>query len=118
MPPLRRSPARGRTRQKRTGLFDPKAFLTRAGIGRTVLRFRQKQVVFSQGDPADTVYYIQEGRVRLSVVSKQGKEATLALLSPGDFLGEGRIADDQPVRMITATAITDCSVLRIDVLPS
>jgi CRP/FNR family transcriptional regulator, cyclic AMP receptor protein len=114
MPPLRRLPTRGQTFRKRTDLFDPKAFLAQAGIGRTVHRFRRKQDIFSQGDPADTVFYIQEGRVRLSVLSKQGKEATIALLGPGDFLGEGCIADDQPVRMATASAITDCSVLRIE----
>jgi CRP-like cAMP-binding protein len=94
--------------------FDPKEFLANAGVGRTVQQYRGKQAIFSQGEPADAVYYIQEGRVRLSVVSKQGEEATIALLGPGDFLGEGCIASDQPVRMATATATTECSVLKIE----
>jgi CRP-like cAMP-binding protein len=94
-------------------LFDPKAFLATAGIGRTVRRYTSKQVIFSQGERADTVLYIQQGRIRLSVLSKQGKEATIALLGPGDFLGEGCIASDQPLRSATATAIDDCCVLKI-----
>jgi CRP-like cAMP-binding protein len=94
--------------------FDPQHFLTSTGIGRTAYRYRPKQAIFLQGERADAVYYIQEGRVRLSVLSKQGKEATIALLGPGDFLGEGCLASDQPVRLATATAITDCSVLRIE----
>jgi CRP-like cAMP-binding protein len=67
-----------------------------------------------QGERADAVFYVQEGRVRLTVLSKQGKEATIALLGPGDFLGEGCLASDQPVRLATATAITDCSILKIE----
>jgi len=114
MPPLRRSLTRGHTSRKRTRLFDPNAFLARAGIGRTVHHFSQKQTVFSQGERADAVFYIQEGKVRLSVVSKQGKSATIALLGPGDFLGEGCISSDQALRLATATAITRCSVLRIE----
>jgi CRP/FNR family cyclic AMP-dependent transcriptional regulator len=68
----------------------------------------------SQGDRADAVFYIQERKVRLSVLSKQGKEATIALLGAGDFLGEGCVASDQPVRLATATTITECSILRIE----
>jgi CRP/FNR family transcriptional regulator, cyclic AMP receptor protein len=113
MPSLRRLPAQQRRARKQTKVFDPKAFLTKAGLGRTVHRYRPKQAIFSQGERADTVVYIQEGRVRLSVLSKQGKEATIALLGPGDFLGEGCLASDQPIRIATATAITDCSVLKI-----
>jgi CRP/FNR family transcriptional regulator, cyclic AMP receptor protein len=101
------SPRRPRTRQSRAGkptnLFDPQAFLAGAGIGRTVHHFSPKQEVFSQGDRADAVFYIQQGRVKLSVLSKQGKEATILLLGPGDFLGEGCIASDQPARLATAT---------------
>jgi CRP/FNR family cyclic AMP-dependent transcriptional regulator len=99
---------------KQIQLFDPKEFLTNAGIGRTIHEYGAKQVIFLQGKPADAVYYIQEGKVRLSVVSKQGKEATIALLGPGDFLGEGCIASDQPVRMASATAITQCAALKIE----
>ncbi len=73
-----------------------------------------KQTVFSQGEPADTVFYIQEGTVRLNVISTQGKEATLAFLGPGDFIGEGCLASDQPIRLASATALTDSSILRIE----
>ncbi len=69
--------------------------------------------IFSQGQSSDAVYYVQEGKVRLSVLSKQGKEATIALLGPGDFLGQGCIASDQPIRLATAAAITNCTLLRI-----
>ena len=112
------SPRRSRKRElrpfKQIEFFDPKEFLANAGIGRTIQRYGPKQAIFSQGKPADSVYYIQEGRVRLSVGSKQGKEATIALLGPGDFLGEGCIASDQSVRMASATAITVCAVLKIE----
>jgi CRP/FNR family cyclic AMP-dependent transcriptional regulator len=94
--------------------FDPQDFLTSAGVGRTVLQFGPKQIVFSQGDPANAVFYVQKGRVRLSVISKQGKEATIALLDGGDFLGEGCLASDQPIRLATATAISDCTVVKIE----
>ena len=112
MKPRRRLP-RGSPRAQ-PKFFDPRVFLGSTGAGRTVHHYHSRQAVFSQGDPADSVFYIQKGRVRLSVLSKQGKEATIALLGPGDFLGEGCIASDQPFRMACATAITDCSVLRID----
>ena len=113
MPSRRRLPTQRRAK-KQTEVFDPQAFLTNAGIGRTVHSYKPKQAVFSQGERADAVFYLQEGRVRLSVLSKQGKEATIALLAPGDFLGEGCLASDQPVRLATATAITDCSILKIE----
>jgi CRP/FNR family transcriptional regulator, cyclic AMP receptor protein len=109
----RKSPAHRRS-QKPGRDFDPLAFLTSVGIGRTVHQYKPKQAVFSQGEPADTVFYIQKGTIRLSVLSKQGKEATLALLGPGDFLGEGCLASDQPIRLSTATAITASSILRIE----
>jgi CRP/FNR family transcriptional regulator, cyclic AMP receptor protein len=112
------SPRRSRKRElrpfQRNVFFDPKRFLANAGTGRTIHQYGPKQAIFSQGKPADSVYYIQEGRVRLSVVSQQGKEATIALLGPGDFLGEGCIASGQSVRMATATAITECAVLKIE----
>ncbi len=114
MPPLRTSSTRSGRARKPTKLFDPKAFLAQAGVGRTVLHYAPKQAVFSQGQRADAVFYIQEGKVKVSVVSKQGKEATITLLDRGDFLGEGCIASDQPVRLSTATAITRCSLLRIE----
>jgi CRP/FNR family transcriptional regulator, cyclic AMP receptor protein len=113
MPSLRGSPTRGHRARKKTKAFDPKAFLAHAGLGRTVHRYDPKQTIFSQGQLADAVFYIQEGTVRLSVLSKHGKEATIALLGPGDFLGEGCIASDQPVRLATATASMPCSILKI-----
>jgi CRP/FNR family transcriptional regulator, cyclic AMP receptor protein len=114
MPSPRRLPKRQLRPLSQIKLFHPREFLANAGIGRTIQHYARKQAIFSQGKPADAVYYIQEGRVRLSVVSKQGKEATIALLGPGDFLGEGCIASDQSVSMATATAITECAVLKIE----
>jgi len=111
--PSRPKSATGRKSQKTTERFDPVVFLTKAGIGKTVHHYRPKQIVFSQGEPADTVYYLHEGRVRISVLSAQGKAATIALLGPGDFFGEGCIASDHPIRLATATATTSCSILRI-----
>jgi CRP/FNR family cyclic AMP-dependent transcriptional regulator len=93
--------------------FDPREFLATIGTGRKVVTFPKKQTIFTQGDAADAVFYIQEGKVRLTVVSKVGKEATLAILSEGEFFGEGGLAG-QPLRMGSATAMTDCEVLRID----
>jgi CRP/FNR family cyclic AMP-dependent transcriptional regulator len=113
MPSRRKSTARPRAR-KLTRSFDPQAFLTSAAIGRTLHTYQPKQAIFSQGDRADTIFYIQQGTVRLSVLSRQGKEATLSLLGPGDFLGEGCLASDQPIRLATATAITASSILRIE----
>ena len=114
MPSPRQRVARLGPAQKSSKAFDPKAFLTSAGIGRTVNHYSPNQTIFSQVERADIVFYIQKGRVRLSVLSKQGKEATIALCGPGDFLGEGCIASDQPLRMANATATTDCSVLKIE----
>jgi CRP-like cAMP-binding protein len=93
--------------------FDPKEFLATIGEGRKVVPFRRKEKVFAQGDPADAVFYVQQGKVRLTVVSKIGKEATLGILGEGEFFGEGGLAG-QPLRMGSATAVTDCELLRID----
>ena len=93
--------------------FDPKKFLATIGEGRKVVAFPKKQTIFSQGDAADAVFYIQDGRVRLTVVSKIGKEATLGILSEGDFFGEGSLAG-QTLRMGSAAAMTDCELMRID----
>jgi CRP-like cAMP-binding protein len=113
MPPRRQLERRPRRALNASPHFDPKAFLTSGGIGKTVHRYSPKKVIFSQGERADTALYIQHGRVRLSVLSERGKEATIALLGPSDFLGEGCIVSDQPLRMATATAVSDCSVLKI-----
>lgn len=114
MPPPSRLPSRQRSDQKSTKPFDPKAFLANAGIGRTLRQYIPKQIIVSQGERADAVFYIQEGTTRLSVLSAQGKEAVISLLGRGDFLGEGCIASDQPFRMATATATSSCSVLKIE----
>jgi CRP-like cAMP-binding protein len=92
--------------------FDPSSFLATIG-GRTVVAFSTKDTIFTQGNAADSVFYIQKGKVRLTVVSKAGKEATLAMLHEGEFFGEGSLAG-QSMRMGSATAMTDCEVLRID----
>jgi len=93
--------------------FDPKVFLASIGRGRRMLEFDKKQAIFTQGDSANAVFYLQKGRVKLTVVSPRGKEATIAMLAAGDFFGEGCIAD-QPLRMATASAMTDCTVIRIE----
>lgn len=114
MPSAHRLPKRGGRAKKEAKHFDPKAYLANVGVGKTVHRYRPRQIIFSQGDRADAVFYIQQGKVKLSVLSKQGKEATFALLGSDDFLGEGCLASDQPLRLATASALTDCSVLKIE----
>lgn len=103
-----------RTPVKRIRRFDTNAFLTQAGLGRTIVDLKKRQTVFSQGDPADAAFYIQRGKVKLSVVSSGGKEATVALLGAGDFLGEECVVNSQQLRMATAVAITEVAVLKID----
>jgi CRP/FNR family transcriptional regulator, cyclic AMP receptor protein len=94
--------------------FDPDAFLARAGLGRTIVELKKKQTIFTQGDPAQAVFYIQHGKVRVTVISSGGKEATIALLAQGDFVGEDCIANSHPLRMASATAMTDSTVLKIE----
>ena len=94
--------------------FDPGAFLAEAGLGRTIVHLNTKERAFSQGDAAESVFYIQSGRIRLSVLAKTGKEATVALLGVGDFCGEECVALAQPVRVASASAITPCSLLKIE----
>jgi CRP/FNR family transcriptional regulator, cyclic AMP receptor protein len=110
-PPTTMAPATTRPKRKRD--FEPESFLATIGVGRKVMSFPKKQTVFAQGDAADSVFYIQEGKVRLTVVSKIGKEATLGILGDGEFFGEGGLAG-QPLRMGSATAMTDCELLCID----
>jgi len=98
---------------KATHLFDPNVFLAKIGLGRTIAEYPKNHVVFSQGDPANAVFYIQKGKIKLTVVSNNGKEAVIALLDIGDFLGEGCLKA-QPFRMATATAMSDCSILRLE----
>jgi CRP-like cAMP-binding protein len=98
---------------KKVDDFDPKKFLATIGEGRTEVAFLRKETIFKQGDDADAVFYVQEGKVSLTVVSKNGKEATLGILSQGEFFGEGSLAG-QRLRMGSASAMTDCEILRID----
>jgi CRP/FNR family transcriptional regulator, cyclic AMP receptor protein len=93
--------------------FDPKVFLAKVGKGRTLADYKKNQKVFLQGDPADAIFYIQSGKVKLAVVSKQGKEAVLAILGSDDFFGEGCLAG-QPLRMASAAALSECSIMRLD----
>jgi CRP/FNR family cyclic AMP-dependent transcriptional regulator len=92
--------------------FDVHTFLDSAGVSRRIVRFSRSAIVFAQGSPANSVFYIQEGGMKLSVVSSAGKEAVVAMLGPGDFLGEGCLAG-QPLRMGTATALVPTTALRI-----
>jgi CRP-like cAMP-binding protein len=93
--------------------FDPKKFLATIGEGRRIVPVAKKQTIYAQGATCDAVFYIQEGKVRLTVVSESGKEATVGILNSGDFFGEGALAG-QALRMGSATALTDCELLQID----
>jgi CRP-like cAMP-binding protein len=93
--------------------FNPRTFLAQAGDSRTILQYEKHQRFFAQGDQANAVFYIQAGRVKLSIVSQQGKEAVMAILEPGNFFGEGCLAG-QLVRLATATSLDHSSVVRID----
>ena len=97
---------------KKIVVFNAQAFLDSAGVSRTIVEFQKKDTIFSQGDVCENVMYIQKGSVKLSVVSKTGKEAVVAMLKPGDFVGEGALAG-QPVRIATATATTSSTLLVI-----
>src|SRR5579863_8076411 len=97
---------RPQTQRNGKALFDPKRFLAKVGKGRTISEYGKNQVVFSQGDAGDAIFYVHKGKVKLTVVSNAGKEAVIAILGPGDFLGEGCLA--------AATAISDCSIARLE----
>ena len=96
-----------------TAGFDVDAYLANSGAGRRLVQLRGAQVFFSQGDPADCVFYLQKGRVKISVASAAGKEATIRLVSAGDFFGEKAMAAEPGLRVTTATAMTACTALRI-----
>ena len=93
--------------------FNVAAFLTHAGLGRKVVQLAPREKFFSQGDPADSVFYIEDGRAKITVVSQAGKEATVSLLSSGDFVGEESLAAAHGLRLATAEAITACTALKI-----
>jgi CRP/FNR family cyclic AMP-dependent transcriptional regulator len=101
------------TNKKTTREFDPRTFLATIGSSRKTLAIPRKQTIFVQGDPADAVFYIQKGKVQLTVVSKTGREATIGILTQGEFFGEGSLAG-QTLRMGSATAMTECEIMRID----
>jgi CRP/FNR family cyclic AMP-dependent transcriptional regulator len=110
---IRQSPSLPPKTNSKTLAFDLKLFLASAGLGRTVGKFRGKETIFAQGDPAKNALYIQEGGVKLTVVDATGKEAVVAILGPGDFLGEGCLAG-QSICIATATAIAPTDVLVIE----
>src|ERR1700675_297511 len=93
--------------------FDPHTFLATIGAGRKLLQVPKKRRIFGQGDTADAVFYVQTGKVKLTVLSNEGKEATIGILGDGYFFGEACLVG-QPLRMLSATAMTDCTLLRID----
>jgi CRP/FNR family transcriptional regulator, cyclic AMP receptor protein len=98
---------------KKISRFDPQIFLSTLDGGRKIAAFPKKQTIFVQGNRSDAVFYIQKGKVKLTVVSKSGKEATIAILGEGEFFGEGCLTG-QPLRLSTATAMADCSLMRIE----
>ncbi len=98
---------------RKAAVFNPQAFLATIGEGRKIQTFPKKQAIYTQGDPADAIFYIQKGKIKLTVVSKSGKEATIGILNEGDFFGEGSLAG-QSLRMGSASALTGCEILRIN----
>jgi len=99
--------------KKKSRSFDAKSFLNSAGVARAIVDFRGKEILFAQGEPSSHTFYIQQGQVKISVVSALGKEAVVGMLGPGDFIGEGGLAG-QSLRMATATAVSPVTALRID----
>jgi len=93
--------------------FNPKSFLAKVGEGRRIERYSKDQIVFSQGDPADAVFYIQKGKAKVTVVSEQGKEAVVAIFGTDEFFGEGCLAG-QPLRIATVRTMTDCVIMRLE----
>jgi CRP-like cAMP-binding protein len=98
---------------KQNPSFDPKLFLAKVGEGRSIGKYRKDQIVFSQGDPADAIFYIQKGKAKVTVVSEQGKEAVVAILGPDDFFGEGCLAG-QPRRMATVSTMAEGLFMRLE----
>ena len=100
------------SRQKGRVSFDPKAFLAKMGAGKTITKYQKDQIVFRQGDVAEAIFYIQKGKIKLTVVSERGKEAVVGLLEQNHFFGEGCL-NGHPLRVTTATAIDECLITRI-----
>jgi CRP/FNR family transcriptional regulator, cyclic AMP receptor protein len=103
-----------RKRKNGATVFDAETFLARAGVGRKILNLKTNQRAFAQGDPADATFYVQKGRLGVTVTSTDGKEATITLVGAGEFLGENCMVSAHPLRLATAAAMTDCVLLRID----
>src|SRR5271166_1927508 len=101
------------TKKAKKAPFDWKVFLATANAGRTLSKYRTDKAIFSQGDPAEAVFYIQKGQVKITVVSEQGKEAVVSILSPDEFCGEGCLTG-QPRRLATAKAMTECEIMRLE----
>src|SRR6202051_3715500 len=99
--------------RKKVTTFDPVVFLSKVSDDKAATDISNRHVVFRQGDPADAIFYIQKGKIKLAVISKQGKEAVVAILGAGDFFGEGCLAG-QPLRMASATTMTECSIMRLE----
>ena len=99
-------------KKRRKAAFEPKTFLAKVGDGKTISKYQKDQVVFSQGNEADAVFYIQKGRIKLTVVSERGKEAVVGILGPSHFFGEGCL-NGHPLRVTTATAIDQSVITRI-----
>jgi CRP-like cAMP-binding protein len=93
--------------------FDPKDYLAKVGGGRSIATYRKGQRIYAQGDAADAVFFVKRGKVKITIVSKQGKEAVIAILGKDEFIGEGCLAG-QRTRMTTATALTECEIMRLD----
>jgi CRP-like cAMP-binding protein len=95
-------------------VFEASEFLAKAGLGRRIVQLKQKEAFFAQGSKADSIFYLQKGRAKLTVVSQSGKEATITILAPGEFIGEDSLASPGGLRMAAAQAITACTALKID----
>lgn len=101
------------TRTRKPPPFIVESFLDETGVGRSLIELKKNQVLFSQGEEADAVFFLKKGTIKLTVVSQRGKEATVALLQPGTFVGEACVAAAEPIRTLTATALTRCTLMRI-----
>ena len=107
------SPAKVGASPERTAIFDPRPFLAKLGVGKSKQEYQDDETIFSQGDPADAVFYLQSGKVKLTAVSTQGKEAVVAILPEGSFFGEGCLAG-QPLRMSTVSAVEPSTITRVE----
>jgi CRP/FNR family transcriptional regulator, cyclic AMP receptor protein len=112
---LKPSPVKPDTNQQTAGalVFDPAMFLATAAVGRDISKYSKKKIIFAQGDAADAVFYVKKGKVKVAVISDEGKEAIVALLGADEFVGEGCLIG-QPKRLATASAMTECQIMRVE----